>query len=245
MFSKFFLFKEKLGFSNGLHLYLRFKIKKFKNLKVNGIKHPVSCRNNAEDKLTFKEVFVNEIYALPPSFTPTCIIDGGGNVGFTACYFASKYPTAKIITIEPDAENFEILKANVAPYKNVIAIQAGVWSKNINLIITNPSASSNSFIVAETTDTTQGFKSVSIESIVNEYNLTQIDVLKLDVETSEKEIFTNNYDSWLPNVKILNVETHDRFLKGCSKAVFSAVSKYNFSFEAKGENCIFYNDNLL
>ena len=103
-------FKEKLGFSNGLHLYLRFKIEKFKNLKVNGIKHPVSCRNNAEDKLTFKEVFVNEIYALPPSFTPTCIIDGGGNVGFTACYFASKYPAAKIITIEPDAENFEILK---------------------------------------------------------------------------------------------------------------------------------------
>ena len=56
--------------------------------------------------------------------------------GFASIYFANKYPGAKIIAIEPEQSNFELLKDNIAPYPNIIPIQAALWHKNeeINLI---------------------------------------------------------------------------------------------------------------
>ena len=61
----------------------------------------------------------------------------------------------------------------------------------------------------------------------------------------QKEIFSNGYEEWLPKTKILIVETHDRFTKGSSKAVFTAISKYDFSCAIKGFNMIFTNQELI
>ena len=66
-----------------------------------------------------------------------------------------------------------------------------------------------------------------------------IDILKLDVEGAEKEIFSSNYEDWLPKTKVLIIELHDRMRKGCSKVVFSAISEYNFSLDISGENLVF------
>ena len=72
-----------------------------------------------------------------------------------------------------------------------------------------------------------------------------VDILKIDIEGSEKEIFEQGFEEWLPFTKILIVETHDRYKQGSSKAVLKAVSAYNFSLEVSGENLIFYNNDLI
>jgi hypothetical protein len=69
-----------------------------------------------------------------------------------------------------------------------------------------------------------------------------IDILKLDIEGSEKEVFETGYEHWLPKINILIIELHDKMKKGCSRAVFNAISKYDFSFDIKGENIIFTNN---
>ena len=71
-----------------------------------------------------------------------------------------------------------------------------------------------------------------------------IDILKIDIEGSEKELFSSNYEKWLPATKLIFVEVHDDMKKGCSKAVFSAIGKYNFHFSMKHENLIFINQDL-
>lgn len=38
------------------------------------------------------------------------IIDGGANVGYSPIWFALKYPRAQILAVEPDSENFSLLK---------------------------------------------------------------------------------------------------------------------------------------
>jgi hypothetical protein len=55
-----------------------------------------------------------------------------------------------------------------------------------------------------------------------------IDILKLDIEGAEKEVFSN-CDKWLGNVRILMIELHDHLKPGCSSIVYSALAKFNFS----------------
>ena len=58
-------------------------------------------------------------------------------------------------------------------------------------------------------------------------------------------VFEKNYENWLPRTRLLIVELHDRMQPGSSKAVFNAITKYDFICETKWENLIFYNRQKL
>ena len=40
-------------------------------------------------------------------------------------------------------------------------------------------------------------------TLLDKYNIKFVDILKLDIETSEKYLFTTNYEAWLPKVKTI------------------------------------------
>jgi len=69
--------------------------------------------------------------------------------------------------------------------------------------------------------------------------------LKLDIEGAEKNVFEKKFEQWLPRVKILVIEFHDRMVEGCSSTVLKALSNYSFRSEIKGENTIFYNKEFI
>ena len=52
---------------------------------------------------------------------------------------------------------------------------------------------------------------------MSRYGIEFIDILKLDIEGAELEVFETS-ESWIGKVGMLAVETHDRFRPGCSKA---------------------------
>ena len=70
---------------------------------------------------------------------------------------------------------------------------------------------------------------------MTDYSINEIDILKLDVEGAEKDIFSKNID-WIPKVKLLIVELHDRIVPGCSREFFASTSQYKFEEYRKGEN---------
>ena len=76
-------------------------------------------------------------------------------------------------------------------------------------------------------------KGESIQTLMKRNNIDHIDILKLDIETSEKNLFAENYQSWLPKTHLIIIELHDRMLPGCSKVFFEAInetfSKYEYS----------------
>ena len=238
--SRFTSLRNHLSLTEALKMYVRLKTKNRKDITISRLKHPFSLRNNPHDYGTFEEVIVKEAYNIPLSFEPARIIDGGGNIGLTAAYFATKFPAAEIVTIEPDSENFELLSANIAPYKNIKALQGGLWSNSSYLIIRDLGLGNNGFMVEEAgKETPSAIRAWSINDIMKEMNWQDCDIVKLDVEGSEKEIFSSNYETWLPKIKVLIVELHDRMKKGCSKAVFAAISRYDFSMDVAGENLVF------
>ncbi len=243
--SRYRKFRSFLSFSEAWPLYWRFKTGKLENISLSRLKHPFSLRKNPYDYYTFLEVVLQEAYSLKKDFSPRTIIDGGGNIGLTAAYFASRYPEAQIVSVEPDADNFRMLEKNTEAYGNVKAMQGGIWVHPAWLRVRDTGIGNNGFTVEEVPESTTGaIKAWSIASLMKEMKWNSIDLVKLDVEGSEKEIFSEAYEQWLPHTKVLVVELHDRMKKGCSRSLFNAIGQYRFTLEIAGENLVFYNEEL-
>ena len=206
---------------------------------VSGIKDPISLRTNTTDAPTFSQIFLQKDYDLNIGINPKLIIDGGANVGYASVWFASKFPKAEIFAVEPEEENFKILKMNTQKYTNVKLIKAGLWHKKAFLKVLDKGYGKWGFVTEEVASSGKGIiRAITIDDILKKSGCDQIDILKLDVESAEKEIFSKDYESWLPKVRILIIEIHDWIKIGCSESFYSAVKKYNFKEGKRGENVV-------
>ena len=89
-------------------------------------------------------------------------------------------------------------------------------------------------------------KAISIPTLLKNYNIDYIDILKLDIETSEIQLFSEGYEEWLPKVKIIIIELHDWRVNGCSKAFFEAINKcfVSYTYSISGENTVIINTSI-
>jgi len=74
---------------------------------------------------------------------------------------------------------------------------------------------------------------VTIPGLMSQYGLTRIDLLKLDIEGAEKELFAAASD-WIDKVDAIAIELHDRFKRGCSQAFYNATASFPYEVH-KGE----------
>jgi FkbM family methyltransferase len=240
--SRFSILKKHLSFGEAISFYIKMKTGNWTNFKLKKLQHPFAIRDNPFDFATLEEVLLKEDYDIDLPFEPLTIIDGGANIGLTSVFFANKYPSSQIVSIEPEGGNFEMLKKNTRQYPNISLLNAGIWNRKADLAIVDNGEGNNSFTVEEMTEPTENsIIAISIADIMHEKKWKTIDILKLDIEGSEKNVFEKNYESWLPFVRVLIVELHDRMVSGCSETLFKAVNNYNFSGELKGENHVFFN----
>jgi FkbM family methyltransferase len=194
-------------------------------------------RPHTSDAEIFEQIFVHEQYGVRTNASPKLIIDGGANVGFASVYFANKYPDAEIIAVEPDESNFNVLRENTRLYPKVKPVRSAIWREKTPIRIENPGDSKDSFRVQESEQEEGSLDALTIEDVLKSSGADCIDILKLDIEGAEKEVFENS-EPWLDKVGILIVELHDRFKVGCSDAFYSAVSRLKFDEEIKGQNVI-------
>ena len=232
------------------------------NLDVGRGEISLLYRPNTVDLDLAHEIFENGCYIIndefnfPPAmkdFKPRFIIDGGANVGYASVFFANRYPECeKIVAIEPEIENFEMLKYNTQYYPQVESIRAALWNQEIDLSVEmhpmfdSPTAYYTHEIF-ENDRSQESTRGITIGKIFREFGFPFIDILKLDVEGAEKEIFSDegNYQEWLPFVKVLIIELHDRMKRGCSRNLFRAMGFYETFFTISQENLIFIREDLL
>jgi FkbM family methyltransferase len=240
-----------IGFFQGCILFSKLKRQKVKNLKVPKMPVAFSLRPNTSDIPTFYQIFIGKEYEFDLPFEPKSIIDGGANIGLSTIYLKSKFPNAKVICVEPDEENFEVLKANVQGLKDVTLLKGGLWHTKTMLNISDKYNAGKWAMVVEEAEVSDKDKSLietfTIDEILETSGLESIDLLKLDIETAERELFSKNFQSWLPKTKAIVIELHDWMSKGCSKPFFGAINRSfsNYSYSAKGENTIIVNEDLL
>lgn len=201
-------------------------------LRLNGFPYPLFIRAIRADMQSFINTFVDP-YLVQKPYMPRegLVIDAGANIGYTAVLFAQWWPQNTIISIEPDRENYEFVLKNTAAYPNIRVIHGALWNKKSALCI--EAGQEDGFVVREMAATelrpenvTQGF---TVTELLKGSGEKQIAFLKLNVEGSEKEIFSEGYNAWLPDTAAMLVELHDGKNPGCSSAVFAAVATIAFA----------------
>ena len=209
------------------HIYLR------------PVSKEVVIRRRTTDLLCLEKVFIADEYNSPFQLSPQVIVDAGANVGMATLFFARQYPQAHVVAIEPESSNFEILKQNCEGIANVTLIRAALWSENRELKIGNPSGEAWAFMVSDeycSSDNSPRVPAITVPEILHRLNADHIDLLKIDIEGSELELFSNGSEKWLGQVHFIAIELHDRFVPGCSRAFYSALASRQFSQEVRGEN---------
>lgn len=226
----------------GVSIIYRQKLQKKKTIPFKYPKEflqPVYLRKGTSDFPVFESVLVNRCYDIDYKIDPHIIFDCGANIGMTSVFYATRFPQAKIISIEPETTNFELLKKNTKQYSNINIYQNGLWNKSATLKVEDNGHGEWGFTVKEVPNGTPGgVKAVSIPDLMQQQQVNHIDILKIDIEGAEKELFDSNYQTWLPKVKVIVIELHDRMREGTAASFFKALANYNYTLEIKGENLV-------
>ncbi len=232
-----------LGFEGIRLLVLRVLKKHPASVRLSFIKYPIYLRLNTTDLTVFYQVFLSQNKNFILKYDPKIIIDCGANIGLSSVYFANKFPSSKIYAIEMENENFKQLSLNTASYNNITGIHKAVWNKNSDLqLVKGFDGGEWSYEVKEAMNiaTTDRINSITLNELLLEYNINQIDVLKIDIEGAEKELFEDNYLNWLSVTKVIIIELHDHIKLGCYYNFFKALKNFKYQMRRNNENYIIY-----
>ena len=214
-----------------------------RQMKFNILKEEYNLviREGTSDLSVFYQVFVDDNYKYSYAKDPQIILDIGANVGYTSIYYAKLFPKSKIYCLESDPENYKILLKNIEKYPNITPCNGALYSRDTILSIYDPNLGEWGLQVSETeNNTNKKVQAYSFNSLLKLWELenTIIDVLKIDIEGSEKELFEGDV-GFLNSVDLMIIETHDRFKSGTSQALFKVMQNKEFILNVKGEDLVF------
>jgi FkbM family methyltransferase len=236
----FFIYLIRFGPAKGGKLYRQLRTRKTGEIRIDlPPGYTVYLRAGSSDIQVFEQIFIRQHYKLETAVSPISILDIGANIGLAAVYFKIQFPSAKIVCIEPEASNFDMLVRNTRNLKDVKLIKAALWSRKAFLKIVNKEAEKFSFIVQESTENEADFQAVSLDDILRDYNLDRVDLLKMDVEGAEAEVFREE-PSWIKKVDNWIIEFHENLHPGSGRKIISILTGNGFRYRYVNTNYFFY-----
>jgi FkbM family methyltransferase len=175
---------------------------------------PVYCRPHTTDVNVFNQTLLRREYRCVDDVRdPALIIDCGANVGYSAVYFLSRYPRAYVIAVEPDPENFEMLQTNLQPFAGRYrAVRSAIWSHPATLALAEGYLGAGQEwerqVRPAQPDDSNAFTATDVATLLRDSGFDRISILKMDIEGSEAEVFSQGYETWLPKVDNLVIELH-------------------------------------
>lgn len=226
---------NKFGLPNALKIIFS-HLGKSKRIYVSQISQYLFARPDSSDFDTFLQIFFKEEYSIPLKGEVRTIVDAGANNGYAARFFHQKYPHAQIISIEPEHDNFQILTKNVDGIHLIEPIHAALCGGQTKTSMRLGAGQGWTRRVEP--DDLGEITGYSIPAILKEFNLETIDLLKIDIEGGEFHVFDSESIKWLPKVKNIIIELHDRWVPGSSRAFFKAINRFDYTLNLYGENVI-------
>ena len=203
----------------------------------------IFLRNLSSDFNVYKQIFeykeydfANELFEKYYGSIPKILIDAGANIGLTSIYFSNLHPDLKILAIEPEENNYLQLLKNIKYYYNIKPLQKAIWNRNTKLKIRNDFRDRQSWsFQVDASSGTQEVDADTLEAILKEQDINEIDILKVDVEGAEKQIFLEDktINKILLKTKIICLEIHDSEVSRIE--ISSKIMQLGFNLFAKGE----------
>lgn len=243
----------------GMKFTYGIKIKKIDNsafiIEKNDIKFYVPNIFYREFLNIFKGTFILNKYQHFPVIVNqgNIIIDCGANIGITSILFAKKAGKyGKVIAVEPESSNFEILLKTINLNQNnlaeIIPIKAAIYKKEdkLELCITKrPGSHFLSLYNNERSDKLifkkENVVAKTIDSLVKELNLCKVDFIKMDIEGAEIDALLGAKETISKFKPKLAICTYHR---PSDSAVIKDIleyynPEYNFLEIEKGEKILF------
>jgi FkbM family methyltransferase len=207
--------------------------------RVPGVHDNVRARWGSSDIEVFHSLFLSGHYqGLCDVENVRCIVDCGANVGYSAIYLMRRFPLARLVAIEPAPDNAALCRANLSSFgARASVVEAAVWPRATRGLALDRgqdgSAQPWAFRVREVdTDESSGVAAVTIPDVMERFGFATIDILKIDIEGSERQLFQDGVSDWLPHVRNLVVELHD----DASRRTFTAaMSTYEYRQKEAGQ----------
>jgi FkbM family methyltransferase len=167
----------------------------------------VLVRPGTSDIAIFWDTFARRYHLPPPELgSPQVILDLGANIGLTMAYFACRYPQARVLGVELDADNVALARRNIAAWRNRCdVIHAAVWRSDGVVHYRGVPGGTSAYQVTATAEGTP-VRAVSIATLLREYH-GQVDYMKVDIEGAERELLRDGTD-WATKVRCVKVELH-------------------------------------
>ena len=154
-------------------------------------------------------------------------IDVGANIGKYTLIIGNRLKNiGKVISIEPEKRNFSVLKKNVEINKlnNIILENVALSNKNsvVKLYLNkNPGRHS----IKRVTENKIFVQAVKLDDLVKKYKITDVNLIKIDVETAEVEVLEGAMRTIEKNAPEIIIEILNQ---GNFRKVREILEGYNF-----------------
>jgi FkbM family methyltransferase len=214
-------------------------------------------RKKSTDFLVFEQVILKQEYKpfleLIKKYSQNKglnLVDAGSNVGFASLYLNEHLNINRIVSIEPSKENIKNLKENFHSNSitNIHIYETGLWEKKTRLKLDTNFRDGREWslrLIETNENDPDGFDCISIENIFNDEKIEIIDILKIDIEGGEKEVFKafEKDNSILSKIKFIAIEIHDEVADRVK--INTQLLNAGFEIETVGETTIGVNKNLV
>lgn len=197
--------------------------------KIEGVK--IKVRLASTDLMTFVNTFVEKYHAPPIDLVGfPVIIDLGSNIGCTLVDYATNYPSAKILGVEMDRDNYAMAVANTQRFADCTVLNKAIAHCG-GVVSYDKKAKDDSFSICSSLtieeDATH-VEAITVLDVLKDSGFDHVDYLKMDIEGEEVNVFdeTKSDLSWLNLVSSLNIEMHSNEEE--LRNVLSVLEQYGF-----------------
>ena len=190
------------------------------------------------DLKAFWQIYLRRVYRVDGK--DRHIIDLGANVGIFTLYAARCAQHSKILAVEPFPSTFRRLVANVRDHgleSRVTCLNAAVTSTNgVRVMPDAPVPSQRRTLLS--TISTSALDSVSsgtqvagktLKVILDENQIQQVDLLKVDIESSEYEVFFSTSQHVLARIHRIAMEYHGDCAPHSKEQLFDHLRSAGFA----------------
>ena len=144
---------------------------------------------------------------------PSRILDIGSYAGYSILFLTKKFPSAEIVGVEADSENFELCAAHHANNPMVKLINKAIWSENTPLsLLAGPEGAWSNKTIPQMGEfpTIEG---ITLLDILQEVGWDSVDVIKMDIEGSEYGVLASVAPDISQICSVLLVEFHHKLAR--------------------------------
>jgi FkbM family methyltransferase len=173
----------------------------------------IQLRRRSGDFFIFHEIFTDGYYELPAGLVPPApavIVDLGANIGLATLFLAARFPGARHVCVEPNPANVALLRANGSFLGGRLTIVEGAaFARSGEARFADSNWSGGGHLV-ENGASSRAVRCVTVDEILSTFGLEAIDILKVNIEGAEKEMFSRA-PAWLSKVGCIMIELHNGY----------------------------------